>query len=154
MIARMILAAATLALPGVVQAQAYQCSTPSTVERVRPDLPSEIQPKRDIPIGSYTLAITWAPQYCRDNGDRASSGFQCGSGNRFGFTLHGLWPDGVAKDWPQYCRAAEFVPPPVIRAHLCTTLGRASAAATRVSLAIMRGPRRKPAASRWQQGAF
>ncbi len=121
MIARLTLVAAALAVPSIVQAQAYQCSTPASVERVRPDLPSASQPKRDIPIGGYTLAITWAPQYCRDNSDRASSSFQCGADNRFGFTLHGLWPDGIDKDWPQYCRAAGFVPPPVIRAHLCTT---------------------------------
>jgi ribonuclease T2 len=121
MISRLTLAAVAVVLPSVVQAQAYQCSTPASVERVRPDLPSESQPKRDIPIGSYTLAITWAPQYCRENGNRTGSTFQCGSGNRFGFTLHGLWPDGVGKEWPQYCRAAGFVPPPVIRAHICTT---------------------------------
>lgn len=121
MIVRLTIVAATLALPGVVQAQAYQCSIPATVDRVRPDLPSDSQPKRVVPIGGYTLAITWAPQYCRDNGTRSGSQFQCGAANRFGFTLHGLWPDGVDKDWPQYCRAAEFVPPPVIRAHLCTT---------------------------------
>jgi len=121
MIVRLTIVAAALALPGVAQAQAYQCSTPATVERVRPDLPSDSQPKRVVPIGGYTLAITWAPQYCRDNGMRSGSQFQCGVANRFGFTLHGLWPDGVDKDWPQYCRAAEFVPPPVIRAHLCTT---------------------------------
>jgi ribonuclease T2 len=121
MFARLTFATATMVLPAMAHAQAYQCSTPAAVERVRPDLPSDSQPKRIVPIGSYTLAISWTPQYCRDNGDRAGAQFQCGTGNRFGFTLHGLWPDGVGKDWPQYCRAAEFVPPPVIRAHLCTT---------------------------------
>ncbi len=121
MFARLTFATAAMVLPAMAHAQAYQCSTPATVERVRPDLPSDSQPKRIVPIGSYTLAISWTPQYCRDNGDRAGAQFQCGTGNRFGFTLHGLWPDGVGKDWPQYCRAAEFVPPPVIRAHLCTT---------------------------------
>jgi ribonuclease T2 len=121
MFARLTFATAAMVLPAMAHAQADQCSTPATVERVRPDLPSDSQPKRIVPIGSYTLAISWTPQYCRDNGDRAGAQFQCGTGNRFGFTLHGLWPDGVGKDWPQYCRAAEFVPPPVIRAHLCTT---------------------------------
>lgn len=120
MFGRLMVAAAACTMPAIVQAQAYQCTLPSVIERVRPDLPSESQPKRDIPIGSYTLAISWAPQYCRDKGDRAAS-VQCGGGNRFGFTLHGLWPDGVAKDWPQYCRPAELVPTQVVRAHLCTT---------------------------------
>jgi ribonuclease T2 len=88
---------------------------------VRPDLPSDRQPKRLLPIGGYTLALTWAPQYCRENGDEASARFQCGSGNRFGFTLHGLWPDGEGEDWPQYCRATGLIPQPVIRANLCST---------------------------------
>jgi hypothetical protein len=50
MISRLTLAAVAIALPSVVQAQAYQCSPPASVDRVRPDLPSESQPKRDIPF--------------------------------------------------------------------------------------------------------
>ena len=103
MIVRLVTAAAALALPVAVQAQAYRCTAPVGVDRPRPDLPSDSQPQRQLPIGSYTLAITWAPQYCREHGSDASARFQCGSGNRFGFTLHGLWPDGVGKQWPQYC---------------------------------------------------
>jgi len=118
---RTVLVAVALLVPGMVQAQAYSCAVPSGIQPVRPDLPSAEQPARDIPIGSYTLAISWTPQYCRDNADRPAARLQCGSGNRFGFTLHGLWPDGVGKTWPQYCRAAGIVPQPVIRAHLCAT---------------------------------
>lgn len=118
---RRVLLAAALTLPGIAQAQAYRCAVPGAVERVRPDLPSASQPKRLLPIGGYTLAITWAPQYCRTNRDDRSSRFQCGSGNRFGFTLHGLWPDGEGKDWPQYCRATGLLPQPLVRRNLCAT---------------------------------
>jgi ribonuclease T2 len=45
---------------------------------------------------------------------------QCGS-NRFGFTLHGLWPDGPGMDWPQYCRAVPILSESTIRANLCAT---------------------------------
>jgi len=45
---------------------------------------------------------------------------QCG-GNRFGIRLHGLWPDGEGKDWPQYCAATDIVPRQVIAANLCST---------------------------------
>lgn len=114
-------AAALMVVPAAVQAQAYSCAIPNAVPRPHPDLPSDSQPRRVLPIGGYTLAITWAPRYCRENGDEASARLQCGSGNRFGFTLHGLWPDGIGKDWPQYCRATPLLPRPVIRAHLCTT---------------------------------
>ena len=121
-IAASVLAAsfgATL-LPAGAQAQAYRCAVPATIAQPHADLPSADQPKRVLPIGGYTLAITWAPQYCRTaRGDAAD--FQCGAGNRFGFTLHGLWPDGVGKDWPQYCSATALVPKPVIRATICST---------------------------------
>ena len=89
MISRLTLAAVAIALPSVVQAQAYQCSPPASVERVRPDLPSESQPKRDIPIGSYTLAITWAPQYCRENGDRTGLDLPVRGGESV--RLHAAW---------------------------------------------------------------
>ena len=116
-----LLLIAGLLAPGIAQAQAYRCAVPGGVQRIRPDLPSDRQPRRVLPIGGYTLALTWAPQYCRDNGDQTSAGFQCGQGNRFGFTLHGLWPDGVGKDWPQYCRSTGLIPQGVIRGGLCAT---------------------------------
>src|SRR3546814_6768017 len=72
-------------------------------------------------IGGYTLAIKWAPQFCHDRAKQASAKFQCGSGNRFGFTLHGLWPDGKTKEWPQYCRPASLLPERVLSQHLCAT---------------------------------
>lgn len=121
MIARLAAAGLMLALPAAAQAQAYACSIPDRVERPHPELPSADQPRRILPIGGYTLAITWAPQYCRDHRRGASSRFQCASGNRFGFTLHGLWPDGVGKTWPQYCRDTGLLSPQVIRRNLCVT---------------------------------
>jgi ribonuclease T2 len=119
--AAILTTAVALVLPAAAQAQALSCRIPSRVEAPRPDLPSDSQPPRVVPIGGYTLAITWAPEYCRDNGDRPGSAFQCGSGNRFGFTLHGLWPDGEGKDWPQYCRATGLIPATLIRRNLCAT---------------------------------
>jgi ribonuclease T2 len=116
---RLALAAAASLAPTAVGAQAYSCAVPAGAQPVRPDLPSRDQPRRVLPIASYTLAITWAPQYCRERGRDTS--FQCGRGNRFGFTLHGLWPDGADKEWPQYCRSTALVPQPVIRRNLCAT---------------------------------
>ena len=116
-----IAGAALIALPGVAAAQSYQCTVPSTVPTPRPDLASVSQPQRLRPITGYTLALTWAPQYCHNNARDASARFQCQSGNRFGFTLHGLWPDGVGKEWPQYCAATPLLPPAVIKRNLCAT---------------------------------
>jgi ribonuclease T2 len=47
--------------------------------------------------------------------------FQCGAANRFGFVLHGLWPDGRGGSWPQYCRPAAILPKRVIAENLCMT---------------------------------
>ncbi len=122
MIRRIALAAALAVLPATTHAQALQCALPGAVPRVRPDLPSPAQPRRVVPIGSYTLAISWSPQFCRSGaGERPNARFQCGEDNRFGFTLHGLWPDGLGKAWPQYCRTTALLPPRVIRANLCAT---------------------------------
>ncbi|KQM64915.1 ribonuclease T [Sphingomonas sp. Leaf17] len=123
---RTLIAITLFASPAVAQAQAYSCSVPATPPRPRPDLPTASQPRRVLPIGSYTLAISWTPQYCRQNGRQASARFQCGGGGtggggRFGFTLHGLWPDGVGKDWPQYCKSTDLLSAATIRRNLCST---------------------------------
>lgn len=108
-------------VPAPALAQAYRCSVPEALPRPRADGPSAREPRRDLPTASYTLALTWAPGYCRTRGDRGDARFQCDSGNRFGFTLHGLWPDGAGSEWPQYCRAAPLLSERVIRRNLCVT---------------------------------
>lgn len=111
---------AAAVLPGVALAQVAQCAIPAQIARPKPDLPDAGQPRRPLPIGSYTLALTWSPQYC--SGNPRNAAFQCdGKNGRFGFTLHGLWPDGMGKDWPQYCRATDLLPRKVIRDTLCAT---------------------------------
>lgn len=112
---------AALAMSSVAAAQARRCEVPASVPVPRPDGPSVREPRRVLPIGGYTLALTWAAQFCHENAAKPSARFQCGSGNRFGFTLHGLWPDGEGKDWPQYCAAAPILSPAEIRRNLCVT---------------------------------
>lgn len=113
--------AALALLPGVASAQALVCRPGGGVERPRPDLPDAKQPRRILPIGSYTLALTWNPGLCRANGGDRENRFRCSAGTRFGFTLHGLWPDGTGKTWPQYCADTRILPPAQIKAMLCTT---------------------------------
>lgn len=115
-----LLAVAAL-LPGSALAQAEMCVVPNRVARPLPELPSAREPQRILPIGSYTLALSWSPGYCRAHGDDAETAFRCRSGNRFGFTLHGLWPDGRGKLWPQYCKATNILPPALIRKTMCAT---------------------------------
>lgn len=110
---------AALAMPGIAFAQSAQCTIPQQIARPKPDLPDTKQPRRLLPIGGYTLALTWSPQFCST---ARNADFQCGGRNgRFGFTLHGLWPDGVGRDWPQYCRSTDLLPRKLIRDTLCAT---------------------------------
>ncbi|WP_150290620.1 ribonuclease T2 family protein [Sphingobium estronivorans] len=110
-----------LAVPAPALAQPAQCSIPEQLPRPRAEGPTAGEPRRVLPIGSYTLAISWSPQYCAGARGRKDD-FQCGGRNgRFGFTLHGLWPDGYGKPWPQYCKAAAPLPRAVIRQQLCST---------------------------------
>lgn len=108
------------AAPFPALAQALQCSPPRILPGTHPETPDEEQPRRVMPIGGYSLAIMWSPQVCAGP-YRRSEGFRCDGGNRFGFTLHGLWPDGKGKSWPQYCRSEGTIPAAVTRANLCVT---------------------------------
>lgn len=116
-----VAAAGLVLLPGIASAQALLCRPAAGVERPRPDLPDAKQPRRILPIGSYTLALTWNPGLCRADAANPENRFRCGRAARFGFTLHGLWPDGTGKTWPQYCADTRILPPAQIRQMLCTT---------------------------------
>lgn len=118
---RKLLALVLLAAPLPALAQANQCTLPAQIARPQIEGPTAAEPRRVLPIGGYTLAISWSPQYCSGAAARKDD-LQCsGRHGRFGFTLHGLWPDGYGKEWPQYCKPAAPLPAKVIRDHLCST---------------------------------
>ncbi len=99
-------------------AQAYQCAPPRQIERPRPVTPDG--PSRKAPIAAYTLAASWSPEYCRvpGNGDT----MQCSRRNgRFGFVLHGLWPEAGNGPSPQWCATRPRPSPELIRRNLCMT---------------------------------
>ncbi|MGI4730912.1 MAG: ribonuclease T2 family protein [Janthinobacterium lividum] len=114
-----------LTIPGLAGAQAYSCAVPAVLPPIHPELPDARNPQRLLPIGGYTLAVTWTPEYCYSHKREPSAAFECGGqgggGARFGFSLHGLWPDGVGPEWPQYCTATALLPPATIRRNLCST---------------------------------
>lgn len=50
----------------------------------------------------YVLSLTWSPSYCEAEGG-ARNDAQCETGRRYGFLVHGLWPQyerGYPKDCP------------------------------------------------------
>ena len=56
----------------------------------------------------YVLSLSWSPQYCADApGDRDRR--QCGSGRRYAFVLHGLWPQNE-RGFPQSCAEGGTLP--------------------------------------------
>lgn len=107
--------------PVAALAQAQSCRIPDIVPRPAMQGPSPDDPPRLMPITGYTLALSWSPEYCRTRQSSTRDRIQCGGGQRFGFVLHGLWPDGSRGSWPQYCRASGIVPDRVVRATLCAT---------------------------------
>lgn len=105
-------------LPSPALAQAYQCSLP---ERIQPLAPPRIDgPVRRAPVATYTLAASWSPEFCRSAGERG--GMQCsGRNGRFGFILHGLWPEAAKGPPPQWCSRTPRPSPQLLRGNLCMT---------------------------------
>lgn len=66
----------------------------------------------------YTLAMSWSPQFCRSRNQGDSE--QCDPKNgKFGFILHGLWPEGAGRKAPEYCAVPSVIPADVVRATWC-----------------------------------
>lgn len=64
----------------------------------------------------YLLTLSWSPEYCAGpNGAHDTQ--QCGSERRFGFVVHGLWPQ-YERGYPQSCAKADPVPPAIVNAML------------------------------------
>lgn len=100
------------------QAYAQSCRIPPRL----PDAVARPAPVDQVRTGAvvrYTLALSWSPQYCRGKG--AGDAQQCGTDNRFGFILHGLWPEGQGRDFLGWCRPAQALPSDLVRQNFCAT---------------------------------
>ncbi len=117
-VARALVTLALLAFPAGALAQAYQCHPSANVgplPQIKPD-GSTVRSS----IGGYTLAISWSPEFCRGNHDPGS--MQCsGKSGRFGFVLHGLWPESRSGPPPQWCAMTPLPSPADYRDNLCMT---------------------------------
>ncbi len=111
-------AALAALLPISAHAQAYQCSIPGKIEIERAPRPDG--PVRKVAVSRYVLAASWSPEFCRAERNRES--MQCsGRNGRFGFVLHGLWPEARTGQDPQWCAASPRPKPETIRRQLCMT---------------------------------
>lgn len=88
-----------------------------------PDLAREEARGRKGEFDHYILSFSWSPAFCATGAGRRAT-MQCRD-NRFGWIVHGLWPQYAERRagqlWPQYCGPVQPVPEPVLRRHLCAS---------------------------------
>ena len=99
---------------------AATCVIPPDLRPARPYDPPADEIVRDVDTAYHLLALSWSPQACRSGKDYPDPELQCRD-NRFGLTLHGLWPNGPADRHPRYCGPAPALQPATVRANFCMT---------------------------------
>lgn len=112
---------AALFLASGAQASSLKsCAVPPVVTPAQSEIPpaNEIHP--DVPIAAYLLALYWSPEACRAGIPESDKKIQC-QANNFGFTVHGLWPNGPDKVHPRYCKGSPPMSPATVKANLCMT---------------------------------
>jgi ribonuclease T2 len=110
-----------LALAGTAHASDLKsCTVPRTVTPALAQLPPADELHPNEPIAAYLLALFWSPEACRAGIPESDKAIQC-QANRFGFTVHGLWPNGADKVHPRYCKPGAPMSPATVRANLCMT---------------------------------
>jgi len=70
-----------------------------------------------VPVTRLVLAYYWWPQECRRGDSAGTPG--CAAG--FGLKVHGLWPDGAGRTYPQFCRAPTPLAAAEVRRDWCLT---------------------------------
>jgi ribonuclease T2 len=107
-----------LGLAGPAFAQS-QCRIPADLRPVRATLPPPGKAVIAARTGHF-LALSWSPQFCKENGDGKKHAAQCKT-QRFGFILHGLWADGEGRNNPVWCKRVGAVPLDVLKKNFCAT---------------------------------
>ena len=111
---------ASCAAPAEAPPPAPSCTLPAVVTPAPAYTPPADEVVADEPTAFYMLALTWAPEDCRANGGDPGYAIQCRD-NRFGFVLHGLWPNGAGRRHPRYCGPAPRIAAETVRRHACMT---------------------------------
>ncbi len=107
-------------LPQALLAQASLCRIPDRLPDATPEYPKRESDRRATPVTNYLLTLSWSPEHCRSSREQGST--QCnGSAGRFGFVLHGLWPETDGSAYPQWCAPAPALSRAIIRENFCMT---------------------------------
>jgi ribonuclease T2 len=116
-----VTALSAFALATAAHASSLQsCAIPKDVVPAQSEIPPADQVHTDVPIAAYLLALFWSPEACRAGIPESDKAIQC-EANRFGFTVHGLWPNGPDKVHPRYCRPSPSLSVATVKANLCMT---------------------------------
>lgn len=112
-------AALTLAT-GAQASSLKACAVPPVVTPAPAEVPPADEIHANVPIAAYLLALFWSPEACRAGIPESDKVIQC-QNNHFGFTVHGLWPNGPDKVHPRYCKPSPPMSPATVKANLCMT---------------------------------
>lgn len=61
----------------------------------------------------YVLSLSWSPTWCGGKAGKGD-GEQCGGQRRYGFVVHGLWPQYAKGGYPAQCTAPQPLPNQVV----------------------------------------
>jgi ribonuclease T2 len=117
---QVLILAAALAAAGPSVLAAPACAVPPNLSPAPVRTPPADEVVSGVTNAVYLLALNWTPQWCRSGGSGArAEEMECG--RPFGFTLHGLWPNGVGKPYPRYCRPVGGLDAALVRQMYCRT---------------------------------
>jgi ribonuclease T2 len=110
---------AAVTLPSAAAAQATLCRLPERIPAAEAETPPPGE-ARNIRPTQYLMALSWSPQFCKSRSNDPKQAFQCsGEVGKFGFILHGLWPDIDGRDDPAWCGPAKPLSADLLRRNLC-----------------------------------
>ncbi|MBL9041454.1 MAG: ribonuclease T2 [Myxococcales bacterium] len=107
---RLTICAALLALPLLGCPKSTPSSSPP--QQQEPDDAPSLGPGPSGSFDYYVLSLSWSPQFCNSR-KFPPSDQQCGEGRRFGFVVHGLWPQ-YEKGYPESCQTGFSLAQPTV----------------------------------------
>jgi ribonuclease T2 len=117
---QVVILAGALSSAGLPVLAAPACAVPPNLSPALVRSPRGDEVVSGVTNAVYLLALNWTPQWCLTGGSGASaSEMECNQ--PFGFTLHGLWPNGLGKPYPRYCRPVGGLDAATVRQMFCRT---------------------------------